>query len=155
LPKFGSATKPIPSSTKVPSAPVCEKETSDQPVRKEETSARVVQPPKRSFSLRSIYQGWLSRIKTRLARMYVKPARAGLTRFSKTPVQTELSLDKVRVVRNDLSDTDLEVVPRRPSSGDPLSKASPGNEATGMADTPNPAAAPRAIRNVDAATTHG
>lgn len=32
-------------------------------------------------------------------------------RFDKAPVQTELSLDRIKVVRNDLSDADLEVVP--------------------------------------------
>jgi len=31
------------------------------------------------------------------------------------PVQAELSLEKVRVVRNDLSDADLEIVPMKPS----------------------------------------
>jgi hypothetical protein len=31
-------------------------------------------------------------------------------RFAKTPLQPELSLDKVQVVRNDLSDADFEVV---------------------------------------------
>jgi len=30
-------------------------------------------------------------------------------RFEKAPVQEELSLDKIKVVRNDLSDTDFEV----------------------------------------------
>lgn len=29
------------------------------------------------------------------------------------PVQAELSLDRIRVVRNDLSDSDLEIVPAR------------------------------------------
>ncbi len=32
-------------------------------------------------------------------------------RFDKAPVQTELSLERIKVVRNDLSDADLEVVP--------------------------------------------
>jgi hypothetical protein len=32
------------------------------------------------------------------------------------PVQTELSLDKVKVVRNDLSDSDLDIVPLRPDA---------------------------------------
>jgi hypothetical protein len=34
-----------------------------------------------------------------------------------TPIQTELSLDKVKVVRNDLSDADLEVVPVTTAKG--------------------------------------
>jgi hypothetical protein len=34
-----------------------------------------------------------------------------------TPVQTELSLEKVQVLRNDLSDADVEVVPLKSNSG--------------------------------------
>lgn len=41
------------------------------------------------------------------AREAVKPARP------RTAVQTELSLERVKVVRNDLSDTDLEVIPAK------------------------------------------
>jgi hypothetical protein len=43
----------------------------------------------------------------------VKPA---IPRFNKTPIQGELSLEQVKVVRNDLSDADLEVVPARSSA---------------------------------------
>ncbi len=41
-----------------------------------------------------------------------KPAEAtpALPRFSKRPVQGELSLDNIKVMRNDLSDADVEVV---------------------------------------------
>ena len=40
------------------------------------------------------------------------PVRSALPRFGDTlPVQAELSLEKVQVVRNDLSDADLEIVP--------------------------------------------
>jgi hypothetical protein len=34
-----------------------------------------------------------------------------------TPVQTELSLEKVQVLRNDLSDADVEIVPLKSNSG--------------------------------------
>jgi hypothetical protein len=40
-----------------------------------------------------------------------KPA---IPRFEKTMVQGELSLESVKVVRNDLSDSDLEIVPTQP-----------------------------------------
>lgn len=43
----------------------------------------------------------------------VKPL---IPRFPKPPVQGELSLDRIKVVRNDLSDSDLEVVPAKPSA---------------------------------------
>ena len=39
------------------------------------------------------------------------PARSAIPHFNKPAVQTELSLEKICVVRNDLSDTDLEIVP--------------------------------------------
>jgi hypothetical protein len=39
-----------------------------------------------------------------------KPKLAGIPQFGKPVVQTELSLDRVRVVRNDLAHADLEVV---------------------------------------------
>ena len=39
-----------------------------------------------------------------------KPARPAVPAFAKPPVQGEFPLDHVRVVRNDLSDTDLEIV---------------------------------------------
>jgi hypothetical protein len=44
------------------------------------------------------------------------PARARTEpgAFTKAPVQGELSLDRIKVVRNDLSDADLEIVPARP-----------------------------------------
>jgi hypothetical protein len=41
-----------------------------------------------------------------------RPGALGRFPFSgTTPVQAELSLEKVQVVRNDLSDADLEIVP--------------------------------------------
>ena len=43
-----------------------------------------------------------------------KPVRQAVPRFGKPMVQGELSLEGVRVVRNDLSDTDLEIVPAKP-----------------------------------------
>lgn len=46
-----------------------------------------------------------------LPRVVKPPARSAIPRFTKAPVQTELSLDHVKVVRNDLSDADLEIVP--------------------------------------------
>lgn len=39
-----------------------------------------------------------------------RPKLAGIPRFGKPAVQAELSLDRVRVVRNDLTHADLEVV---------------------------------------------
>jgi hypothetical protein len=46
-------------------------------------------------------------------RGFVKAAKPAIPRFAKPAVQGELSLDRIRVVRNDLSDADLEVVPAK------------------------------------------
>jgi len=58
-----------------------------------------------------------------IGRVRVKEAKPAIPRFPKPPVQGELSLDKIKVMRNDLSDADLEViaarVPTAPASFDP------------------------------------
>jgi hypothetical protein len=45
--------------------------------------------------------------------MRPKVEKPAIPRLTKSMVQGELSLDAVRVVRNDLSDTDLEIVPAK------------------------------------------
>ena len=57
----------------------------------------------------SIWKSWLGMVKRR-SPWAQNHARTSLPALTKPLVQPELSLDKVRVVRNDLSDTDLEVV---------------------------------------------
>lgn len=60
--------------------------------------------------------GWVSQWGSKLSSLVSqkpKPARSAITRFNGVPVQGELSLDNIKVVRNDLSDTDLEVVARK------------------------------------------
>lgn len=42
-------------------------------------------------------------------------AKSVAPRIQESPVQGELSLDRVRVVRNDLSEADVEIVPARPA----------------------------------------
>jgi hypothetical protein len=46
-----------------------------------------------------------------LLRPGVKPLKSGPSQIPKGPVQGELSLERIKVIRNDLSDTDLEIVP--------------------------------------------
>jgi hypothetical protein len=55
-------------------------------------------------------------------RVGAKAAKPAIPRFSRRPVQGELALDKIRVVRNDLSDADLEVVPARMLAASPSSR---------------------------------
>jgi hypothetical protein len=48
------------------------------------------------------------------------PAKSAVPRFPQSPIQSELSLDNVRVVRNDLSDADFEVVTKKTPVVGPL-----------------------------------
>jgi len=57
-----------------------------------------------------------------LGRVRPKTVKPAIPRFTKPAVQGELSLDRIKVVRNDLSDADLEVVPAKV----PSAAASPG-----------------------------
>ncbi len=52
-----------------------------------------------------------------------KAAHQAVPRFSKPLVQGELSLDGVKVVRNDLSDSDLEIVPAKSRPTTPTAEA--------------------------------
>jgi hypothetical protein len=71
-----------------------------------------------------------------LGRARVKAAKRAIPQFTKPPVQGELSLDRIRVVRNDLSDADLEVVPARtptaPASSGPALRT---GERAGVAES--------------------
>jgi hypothetical protein len=60
--------------------------------------------------------GWVSQWGSKLGSLVSqkpKPTRSAISRFNGVPVQGELSLDNIKVVRNDLSDADLEVVTRK------------------------------------------
>jgi hypothetical protein len=60
--------------------------------------------------------GWVSQWGSKLGSLVSqtpKPTRSAVPRFNGMPVQGELSLDNIRVVRNDLSDADLEVVAKK------------------------------------------
>lgn len=57
----------------------------------------------------------------RMARLFVPRSRAAAME-ERRPVQTELALERVKVVRNDLLDADLEVVPAK-AAGQPVQRA--------------------------------
>jgi hypothetical protein len=48
-----------------------------------------------------------------IGRVRVRESKPAIPHFTKPPVQGELSLDKIKVMRNDLSDADLEVIAAR------------------------------------------
>lgn len=59
--------------------------------------------------------GWLAKVGSWFAprKKQTKPA---IPQFTRPPTQGELCLDNVKVVRNDLSDADIEVVPAKPTA---------------------------------------
>jgi len=66
--------------------------------------------------------GWVSELGSKLSSLVSqkpKPTRGAIPRFNGVPVQGELSLDNIKVVRNDLSDADLEVVARKAIKPEP------------------------------------
>ncbi len=72
---------------------------------------------------------WTAQVDAWLSRVRTKRPRAAIPQFSKPPVQGELSLDQIKVVRNDLSDSDLEVVPAKsPTIAAPSTPVSTGGE---------------------------
>lgn len=62
----------------------------------------------------ALLSGWQAKLFELLARSGGKVAKPAIPQFPKPPVQEELSLDRIKVMRNDLSDADLEVVPGKP-----------------------------------------
>jgi hypothetical protein len=68
----------------------------------------------------AVVDGWLKKLNPMVWWGKRKPAEAkpAVPRFGKAPVQGELSLDNIKVMRNDLTEADVEVVPmktRRPN----------------------------------------
>ena len=128
MPKFGSgknpfqakserlqaaASRPAESSQQVdsPAAPAVNpaepKETA--PVAPAVTPAPTASARKHRPS-RSWFSGILVSIRSVLRKPWSKAPRPPRRPATRTPVQAELSLDCVKVLRNDLSDADLEVV---------------------------------------------
>jgi hypothetical protein len=58
----------------------------------------------------AFFTPWSLRLKNLLNFRRPENPKPAIPRFTKPPVQGELSLDTIRVVRNDLSDADLEVI---------------------------------------------
>jgi len=81
----------------------------------ETSTANVEQTPvARARKVRG--SGWVSQWGSKLGSLVSqkpKPARSAIPRLNGVPVQGELSLENIKVVRNDLSDADLEVVTRK------------------------------------------
>jgi hypothetical protein len=120
LPKFGPARNPFATEVKSEATTPCRVATeqiSSAPTAKatrtvcEKVAKRAVLVARVALMVRRSCE-WLARMNPFLRTP--KPVRAkksAIPRFKEPPVQSELCLDNVHVVRNDLSDADLEVVP--------------------------------------------
>src|SRR5262245_14534818 len=104
LPKFGSGNKPAPQEESgMRAAALAEGEPTKQLVQSGQDSLSGEPHPKQEAPARPQHQSWLRRVIACVTRIRIKPKQKDALRFAKNPVQAELSLDRVRVVRNDLS----------------------------------------------------
>ena len=117
LPKFGSPKNPFVKEKRTPPRPDAVQQTAAGVRPATQAAAPAVNEVKpvttqlRQAVLR--LREWCADMNPipRLA----KPVRSAPSpRYATSPVQSELSLDEVKVVRNDLSDADLEIVPAKP-----------------------------------------
>ena len=112
LPKFGSKKKKFQT-------PTSNSQTSSKPQAPNQTE--IVGGAKKP----GLMTRWASRVKG-LVGGRKGAAKSAVPRFPREPVQGELSLDNVKVLRNDLSDTDFEVVARpAPKKAVPVQTAAP------------------------------
>jgi len=124
LPKFGTGTNPFHKSSSTPLEPLAATEMSatarEKPMPASAAPALSQATSTGSTELRNHEKGapvkegriasWISKLKARRFRRKEAKVTRVTPQLGKTPVQGELSLDQVRVVRNDLNDADLEVV---------------------------------------------
>jgi hypothetical protein len=124
LPQFGSARNPFSSTAKSEPAPAGERPAAAQVGngasggRSGIRSANAKPALARAIgALRlkavALLSGWRAKLGGLLPRPRAAKVKPAIPRFTKPAVQGELSLDRIRVVRNDLSDADLEVVPAK------------------------------------------
>lgn len=140
LPKFGSSKNPFLARTEAPSLPLpasgattaalnAAEMTSAEVAAtalKKTTPLPVVSPPDRGAEKifkRGPTMGLLARLSPWARKLNPFARRSNPRQIAKTPargstlpsVQGELSLDRIKVVRNDLNDADVEIVPAKPT----------------------------------------
>jgi len=142
LPKFGPrvkkhATANVERSEKeqIPTA----KETPNTKLQApEKTQAPTPKPQAAGRNAPGV--GLIQRVMGSLKKLIARSSK-GVTRPVPQPVQGELSLDNVKVMRNDLSDSDFEVVskpaiPHKPAAEKPIGKpVEQGTKAAAPAET--------------------
>lgn len=112
MPRFGAKKNPFRSKAKPKQAGEATVKSAPEPARTPSASIA-----KNVESRSAASQGWFGGLKARLSSWFAprkRQTKPALPPFTKSPLQGELSLNSVKVVRNDLSDMDLEIVPARP-----------------------------------------
>jgi hypothetical protein len=128
LPQFGPAKNPFSSSRESEPAQTEERsapnDAAPDAARNERGGTSVWRVMLAALRLRAaaLLSGCKGKLNNILGRVRPKAVKPAIPRFTKPAVQGELSLDRIKVVRNDLSDADLEVVPAKA----PSAVASPG-----------------------------
>lgn len=115
IPEHADAPEPEPTPVAVPQ-PTASENTVKLVIPKPSPCPTGSAPP----SLSSWFERRTKTLKSLLGRRRGGKASNSVRRSAKPMVQAELSLEKVRVMRNDLSDSDLEVVAAKPA-GPPVS----------------------------------
>jgi len=158
MPRFGSARNPFKArkgnqTEAKPSAALAVSPTRESSPRDAKVTPGVVQQPKNPAPTRlaarveSRLKRWLAQCgdKLKFRRREKKPKRVVQPRPVRGPVQGELSLEAIRVVRNDLSDTDFEVVTRKSGPS-----AAPARASSQPLEQPQPIDAEAARRRMAA-----
>jgi hypothetical protein len=150
LPKFGAKNpfRPKPSKPAVENLPAPKASLSSpvpNPAPASLAPARGAAAPFKTVAAPS----WLKKLRGSFSWRRAKAEPRPVPQFGKPAVQGELSLDAVKVVRNDLSDADWEIVPAKPRASQSKLPA-PAAGASADFDAVNPARTSRSTRLAEA-----
>jgi len=113
LPQFGPTRNPFRSPGKA-ELPAAGTTRHDAEFGEVSPKAGVGSPVRRLWPRAAgLLSAWKEKPGVLIARPFGKAAKPAIPPFPKPPVQGELSLDRVKVMRNDLSDAGLELVAAR------------------------------------------
>jgi hypothetical protein len=108
MPKFGSAANPFRQKKEKDISAVSSEPKSSKPVAAPPSPAATPMPAKTIAAVASAKAGWRARLLSLWPKR--RPKQTRVAPLSRPAIQGELSLDRVKVMRNDLSDADLEIV---------------------------------------------
>ncbi len=145
MPKFGSGRNPFRSaaqkkegqgeSVTKPVEPAVTPSSSQPHISMAEQKAQRTSP-RRRLVFRSLFGAWIEKLKARFGRRASDNQRAAIAPSPSGLMQGELSLDRIKVVRNDLSDTDFEITAREAAAPRPAVDASSQEFRTAMKAAP-------------------